>query len=163
MARKVFYSFHYVPDNWRAAQIRQAGVLEGNQPISDNDWEEVTDGGDAAIQKWIDNQFFGKSCAVVLIGAKTAGRKWINYEIRKAWEDRKGLVGVHIHNLLDRNSHQSYKGHNPFDDFNVDGVKLSSIVKAYDPPFTTSTYVYGHITSNIAAWVEEAIAIRARY
>ena len=75
MARKVFYSFHYVPDNWRAAQIRQAGVLEGNQPVSDNDWEEVTDGGNAAIQKWIDSQFIGKSCAVVLIGSNTAGEK----------------------------------------------------------------------------------------
>ena len=82
---------------------------------------------------------------------------------KKAWEDRKGLVGVHIHNLLDRNSRRSYKGRNPFDDFSVDGVKLSSIVKAYDPPFTTSTYVYNHITSNIAGWVEEAITIRGRY
>lgn len=40
MARRVFFSFHYKPDNWRAAQVRNAGVVEGNTPVSDNDWGE---------------------------------------------------------------------------------------------------------------------------
>ena len=84
MARKVFYSFHYKPDNWRASQVRQMGVIEGDAPVSDNDWEKVTKGGDEAIKKWIDGQMSGKSCAVVLIGTNTAGRKWINHKIIKA-------------------------------------------------------------------------------
>ena len=41
MARKVFYSFHYVPDNWRAAQVRNIWAVEWNKPASDNDREEV--------------------------------------------------------------------------------------------------------------------------
>jgi len=86
MPRKVFYSFHYIPDCARAAQIRNMGIVEGNPPASDNDWESVKKGGDAAIQRWIDGQLDGKSCAVVLIGAATAGRKWINYEITSAWD-----------------------------------------------------------------------------
>lgn len=32
MARKVFFSFHYQPDNWRVSQVRNIGVIEGNQP-----------------------------------------------------------------------------------------------------------------------------------
>ena len=40
MKRRVFYSFHYSPDNWRAAQVRQIGSIEGNSPASDNDWEQ---------------------------------------------------------------------------------------------------------------------------
>jgi len=28
--RNVFYRFHYKPDNWRAAQVRSIGALEGN-------------------------------------------------------------------------------------------------------------------------------------
>jgi hypothetical protein len=51
MARKVFYRFHYVPDNWRAAQVRNAGVVEGNVPVSDNDWEKITRGGEDAIKR----------------------------------------------------------------------------------------------------------------
>ena len=160
MARRVFFSFHYKPDNWRAAQVRNAGVVEGNTPVSDNDWESIAGRGDAAIQKWIDDQMRGRSCAVVLIGSRTAGRKWIKYEIRKAWNDKKGVVGVYIHNLKDQDGNQSSKGRNPFEDVTISGSKLSSIVKDYNPPYITSTYVYDYIKENIAEWVEEAISIR---
>ena len=107
------------------------GVLEGNVPVSDNDWESITKGGDKKIQDWIDGQVYGKSCTIVLIGANTAGRKWINYEIKKSWNDGKGVLGIYIHNLKDKNENQSAKGRNPFDDFTMegDGAKLSSIVK----------------------------------
>src|SRR5690554_5809326 len=114
MARRAFYSFHYKPDNWRAAQVRNMGVIDGNKPASDNDWEEVKKGGDAAIKNWIDGQLKGKSVAIVLIGEKTAGRKWIDYEIKKAWNDAKGVLGIYIHNLKDREGNQSEKGSNPF-------------------------------------------------
>jgi hypothetical protein len=165
MTRKVFYSFHYQPDAWRASQVRNIGAVEGNAPASDNDWETVKKGGDAAIQKWIDTQMSGRSCAVVLIGANTAGRKWINYEIEKAWNSGKGVVGVHIHNLLDASQSQAAKGSNPFSGFTVGEKKtpLTSIVKTYDPPYSTSTYVYSHIKDNLASWIEEAITIRGKY
>lgn len=163
MARKVFFSFHYKADNWRASQVRNIGVIEGNAPVSDNEWENITKGGDSAIQKWIDGQLKGKSCTVVLIGTNTAGRKWIKYEIQKSWNDGKGILGIFVHNLKDRDGNQSTKGRNPFDDFTVAGKKLSSIAKAYDPPYSTSTKVYEHIAQNLADWVEEAICIRAKY
>ncbi|MFF0218285.1 TIR domain-containing protein [Streptomyces vinaceus] len=162
MARNAFYSFHYVPDNWRAAKVRNMGVLEGNRPASDNDWEKVKGSGSAAIQDWIDGQLKGRSCTVVLIGSGTAGRKWIKYEIKKSWEDGKGVVGVYVHNLFDRDGLKATKGRNPFDDFTLGSKSMSSVVKAYDPPFSSSEYVYGHISSNLAAWVEEAIEIRRK-
>lgn len=165
MARKAFYSFHYIPDNWRASQVRNIGVIEGNSPVSDNDWETVKKGGDTAIQNWIDSQLKGKSCMIVLIGANTAGRKWIKYEIEKAWNEGKGVLGIHIHNLKNKDGDQSTKGSNPFDDFTMkrDSKKLSSIVKVYDPPFSTSTNVYNHIKDNLEDWVEKAIYIRDNY
>jgi len=165
LARKAFYSFHFVPDNWRAAQVRNAGVIEGNNPISDNDWEEVKRKGDTAIQGWIDNQIIGRSCTIVLIGENTAGRKWINYEIKKSWDSGKGLLGVYIHNLKDRNGIQSNQGINPFNGFTfgADKKKLSSVVKTYDPPYSSSTYVYDYIKTNLEKWVEEAIEIRSRH
>lgn len=94
---------------------------------------------------------------------KTAGRKWINYEIEKSWNSGKGLVGIYIHNLKDKDGNQSTKGRNPFDNFVVgnDGKKLSSVVRAYDPPCTTSKDVYTHIKQHIEQWVEEAIKIRS--
>ncbi len=40
---------------------------------------------------------------------------------------------------------------------------MSTIVKSYDPPYSTSTYVYEYIEDNINDWIEEAIAIRNKY
>ncbi len=165
MARRVFYSFHYKPDCARAARVRNMGVIEGNKPATDNDWEEITSGGDAAIEEWIDGQLDGKSCNVVLIGENTAGRKWINYEIKSAWNSKKGLVGVYIHGLKDFDGYQSSKGQNPFSNFTIGENKtpMSSVVKAYNPPYTDSKAVYNYISQNLADWIEEAIDIRDNY
>ena len=37
---------------------------------------------------------------------------------------------------------------------------MSSIVKCYNPPYTTSTNVYDYIKTNIEDWIEKAIEIR---
>lgn len=163
MARKVFTSFHYVPDNWRASQIRNMDKIEGNSIATTNRWEKVTNGGDKAIEKWIDDNMSGKSCVIVFVGEKTAGRKWINYEIKKAWDEGRGVFGIYIHNLKDSNGNQANKGKNPFDEFSLNGTSLSSIVKCYNPPYTTSTSVYNYIKDNLENWIEEAIKIRNSY
>ena len=163
MAKRVFYSFHYIPDNWRVSQVRNIGAIEDNPPALDNDWERIVRGGDPAIQRWIDNQINGRSCAVVMIGSETARRKWIDYEIKKAWNDGKGVVGVHIHNLQDRNRAQSVKGANPFQHFTMGGNnnrRLADIVRTYDPPYHDSRSVYAHISENLERWVDEALRIR---
>jgi hypothetical protein len=116
------------------------GVVEGSPLLSDNEWEEVERGGDTAIQAWIDEQMKGTSCAGVLLGSKTAGRKWVKYEIESAWNAKKGVLGIYIHNLKDESGQQATKGANPFDQFSLKdtGAKLSTVVKAFDPPYSTS-------------------------
>jgi len=123
-------------------------------------WEEVKKKGDTAIKNWIKGQLKNRSCTVVLVGEKTAGRKWIKYEIEESWNQGKGVVGICIHNLKDKDGNQSDKGRNPFDDFKLGDKKLSSVVKLYNPPYKTSTNVYDYIKNNIDDWVEEAIKIR---
>jgi hypothetical protein len=164
MARNCFYSFHYKPDNARASQVRNVGAVEGNKPVSDNDWETVTKGGDDAIKKWIANQMKGTTCAVVLVGTGTANRKWINYEIIKAWDEKLGVVGICIHGLKNLNGEISNKGDNPFDfiGYGNTGKKLSSIVKCYNPAGTTSKERYDWISTHLANAVEEAIGIRSK-
>ena len=163
MARRVFFSFHYKPDNWRVSQVRNMGMIDGNRAVSDNDWEAVKRGGNKAIQGWIDGQLYGRSCTVVLVGEKTAGRKWIKYEIEESWNAGKGVVWIYIHNLEDCVGNQSKKGRNPFDDILIGRKKLSTVVKLYDSPYKGSSYVYKHIRKNIVGWVEEAIQIRNSY
>lgn len=163
MARRVFYSFHYAPDNWRAAMVRNIGSIEGNRPATDNGWEAVKRGGDAAIKKWIADQMKYRSCTLVLVGASTANRKWITHEIVKSWDDGMGVVGIHIHGLEDSDGNISRKGRNPFDfiTHGNSGKKLSVIVKCYDPAGRSSRERYGWISRHLANAVEEAIRIRS--
>jgi hypothetical protein len=141
------------------------GIIEGNSPVSDNEWESITKGGDDAIKKWISGQLDGKSCAIVLVGTDTAGRKWISYEISEAWNRNKGVVGIRIHRLKDSGQNQSSSGANPFGYVTLkkDNSPLSSVVKLYDPPYSESADVYSYIKKNISGWVEEAIEIRGKY
>ena len=161
MARRCFYSFYYKEDNWRASQVRNIGVVEGNRPASDNDWETITKGKDPKIKQWIDEQMEGRTCTIVLIGANTAGRKWITHEINKSWDKGIGVLLIHIHKIKNVVGKQCSKGSNPFYHAHApSGKRLSSIVKVYDPPRTTSSGVYDYISEHIEDWIEEAIKIR---
>ena len=162
MSRQVFYSFHYKPDVMRVSQVRQIGVLEGNKPASDNDWETVTGGGDAAIKKWIADQMKGRSCTLVLVGQNTANRKWINHEIVESWIAGMGVVGIRIHGLKNTDGFIAKMGNNPFDYITSGDSKrkLSSVVKCYNPAGNNSKERYAWISKHLANAVAEAIKIR---
>src|SRR4030067_22846 len=96
--RQVFYSFHFDNDVFRVMQIRHIGSIEGNNPVSANEWEEARK-RPGAIEKWIDENMKYRSCIIVLVGEETVNRPWVKYEIAKAWNDKKGLLGIYIHSL----------------------------------------------------------------
>ncbi len=154
--RRVFSSFHYDGDSWRTAQVRNIGALQGSKPVSANAWEEVKQRGDTAIRRWIDARIDRSSCVVVLVGSETADREWVRYEIVRAWSEGKGLLGIYIHNLRDRDGKQSRKGKNPFE-IDVDGVRLSDYVKVHDPRTKDSQRAYRRIAEGIEGWVEGAV------
>ena len=156
--RQVFYSFHFDYDVMRVQQIRNMGALEENKPVSVNEWEAVKKKGRSATEKWIDDNMRYRSCVVVLVGADTANRPWVKYEIEKAWNDDKGLFGIYIHNLKCPRNGYGTQGANPFNQFNLQsGKKLSSIVSCYNP---TASDAYKSIAGNMESWVEAAIAQR---
>jgi len=161
--RQVFFSFEYNKDAWRASQVRNMGKVDNNSTFSDNDWEEVKGKSDAEIKKWINDQMAKRSCLVVLVGATTSSRKWVKYEIEKAYELNKGIVGIYIHNLKDKDGKQTTKGSNPF--YNVyigkDNERLSKYVTCFDSKYSSSTYVYDDIKDNIEQLIEDAIANKA--
>jgi hypothetical protein len=153
--RQIFYSFHYDNDVFRVQQIRNIGALEDNKPVSANEWETVKRGGEKAIEKWIDDNMRYRSCVVVLIGTETSKRPWIKYEIKKAWQDNKGLLGIYVHNLKDPRTGTCSMGANPFEQFNFkdkDGNKKT--IPCKNP---SSIDAYNDIRRNMEAWVEEAI------
>lgn len=162
--RQVFFSFHYDADVWRASQVRNMGVVDKSSTFSDNDWEEVKKKSDIAIKRWINSQMAMRSCLVVLIGEETSSRYWVNYEIQKAYELGKGIVGVYVHNLKDGYGNQSEEGINPFEFFETaDGEPLSKYVEAYCSRCTISNNVYRDIAENLPDLIEEAIENAGTY
>jgi len=160
--RQVFYSFHFDNDVMRVQQIRNIGAIEDNKPVSANDWEEVKKKGDAGIKAWINDNMKDRSCVLVLVGEETAKRPWVKYEIQKAWEDKKGLLGIYIHNIKCPRNGTCDKGPNPFDEFTFTdgdkkGEKLSTVVKCYNPKASDA---YNDIKDNLEDWIETAIASR---
>lgn len=174
--RQIFYSFHYANDCWRTQIVRNIGSIEGNKPVSANDWEEVKRQGRAAVQRWIDNAMYYRSCVVVLVGSETANRPWVQYEIEHAWKTGKGIVCIDIHNLKDSFGLISKAGSNPLSHFFIDKtmnyiarrsspidrneICLDKVCKFFKP----SAYsTYNDIEENIEILVEDAIKIRNQY
>jgi hypothetical protein len=155
MARtSVFYSFHFDNDVFRVQQIRNMGIVDGDTPVSANDWETIKRRGDAAVESWIDENMKWRRCVVVLIGEETASRRWVRYEIGKAWDEGRGLVGVRIHNLKDPRYGTSGAGPNPFEKIKLkSGNTVANYVTVHDPWYDA----YSEIKSNLADWVDAAV------
>lgn len=159
MAKSVFYSFHYDNDAWRVQQIINMGAVEGQPLLNSQEWEAVKAKGKAAIEKWIDEQMAYKKAVIVLIGSETADRPWVDYEIRKAWNAKKPIIGVRIHGLADSSGNTDSAGPNPFAKVPLkDGTKISDYVKVISPRGSTSKEVHADIKANLSSWVDQAYA-----
>lgn len=157
MARRVFFSFHYERDVWRAGQIRNSWVTKPDRDSAGfwdaASWEEVKKKGEEAIQRWINKQLEGTSVTVVLIGYETSTREYVGYEIKQSHNLGKGMIGIYIHNKKDQNGRTDSKGGNPFDNFCIEEAGqrkyLSQIYPTYD-------WVNDDGYENIGDWIEKA-------
>jgi MTH538 TIR-like domain (DUF1863) len=141
--RQVFYSFHFDNDVFRVQQVRNIGALEDNKPVSVNDWEAVKKKGDAAIEKWIDDNMRYRGCVVVLVGEQTAGRKWVQYD---------------IHNLKDPKNGTCTQGTNPFSQWTFKQSGRTVQIACYNP---SAWNAYSEIAKNLEDWVQVAITQRS--
>lgn len=158
MARRVFFSFHYDRDIFRVSQVRNSGVTKETYEeagfIDHASWESLQRKGDEAIKGWINSQLDDASVTVVLIGAETFDRPWVNYEIQRSYQQGKGMLGIYIHQLKDpRTGSADYKGRNPFENIYVTNSNpkqyLSEIYPTYDW-LSDDGYL------NFGEWVEAA-------
>lgn len=104
MARRVFFSFHYDNDISRSMVVRNSWVTQGKEVAGFVDkavFEQVKRQGDKAVHNWIDKQLEGTSVTVVLIGAETLNRPYVQYEICKSIQRGNAVIGVLIHNIKD--------------------------------------------------------------
>lgn len=157
MARKVFFSFHYKNDVWRANQVRNSWVTQGKEAagfIDSVDFEKIEKEGDAAIKKWIDNQLAGTSVTVVLVGSDTSNRSYVKYELQKSYERGNGILAVHINQLKDKDGNTSSKGNTTFGELGKDkdgnSIYFFQIAKEHD-------YVDDNGYKNLGNWIDRYV------
>jgi len=161
MSRHVFYSLHYDADRSRFGNILASKVLTGNVELKLAEWDKLKRSGEFAVKRWIEGSLKGRSCTVVLIGASTATRPWIHYEIKRSAELGLGLFGVHVHQLKDAKGQLTSKGDNPFLHPATGLGPAAASVAVYEAPEAESQHAYHYIVDNLAAWADEAVASRA--
>jgi hypothetical protein len=161
MARRVFFSFHYERDISRANVVRNSWITQERESAGFFDaglWEEAKRKGDAAIKKMIDDALVGSSVTAVLVGAETANRDYVNYEITQSYGS-KGMLGVYINNIKNLAGQTDGQGKNPFDGLQIDRngqkVLLSSLYKTY-------SWNADDGYKNFGTWVEEAAKAAGR-
>jgi hypothetical protein len=165
MARRVFFSFHYQRDIWRVSQIRNSWVTKKSGDVAGYwdhaDWEKVEREGDSSIRRWINQQLKGASVTIVLIGAETATRPYVLYEIQRSYEMGKGLLGIQIHNMKDRLGHTNWAGDNPFSKVEIPPVPGSlSEFLGINTNLGSHVPIYNWVNddgyNNLTNWVEAA-------
>ena len=155
MTRKVFFSFHYERDAWRAGIVRNSGITKNTSGFIDSvDWESIQKRGDEGIKRWIDEQLKDTSVTVVLIGAETNTRRWVLYELNRSWVRGNGILGIYIHSLKDRFGHGDTKGKSTF------GSRFkknpSDGKQFFYERFHTYDWVLNDGYHNFDSWVETA-------
>lgn len=156
----MYFAFHYQYDIWRINQVRNSWLTKPDRQTAGffdaSLWEKVKKEGDIAIKRMINAGLEGTSVTAFLLGAETANRRWVKYELEKSFERGNGLLAIHIHKLRNSGGMESTKGTNILDLYTtkVNGrdIHLSSIYHTYD-------WVGNNGYLNFANWVEEAARI----
>lgn len=124
MARRVFFSFHYSNDIWRANQVRNSNVIAGADTagfFDHSEYEEAKKKGSEAIKRMIFRNLKNTSVTVVLIGTETAFRPWVRYEIEQSIAQKNGLLGIYIHHVKNQEGKASFfRGSKPAVPFGVE-------------------------------------------
>ena len=90
------------------------------------------------LRRLIDSGLDGTTVTVVLIGAQTASRTYVSYEIEQSVARRNGILGIRINNIKDRDGRTDPVGAVPV-----------ALTKAGAPVYT---WEYG----KLGDWVEKA-------
>ena len=97
---KVFVSYHHQQDQWYYDRFSET-FHDTYESIYDNSLERAIDSenADYVMRRIRENYITGTSCTIVLVGAATWGRKYVDWEILATLEKEHGLIGVQLPTL----------------------------------------------------------------
>ena len=95
--RKIFVSYHHGGDKQYYDSFMRT-FSDTYDIIFDNSVEREVDSDDVnyVIQRIRDNYIRGSSCTIVLCGAQTPWRKYVDWEIKATLDMEHGLIGLNL-------------------------------------------------------------------
>lgn len=105
--RKIFVSYHHGGDQAYYNEFSKF-FHDGFEAVFDNSLERQieSDSVDYVMQRIRDNYITGTSCTIVLIGAQTHLRKYVDWEIKATLAKEHGLLGIVLPTHLQNQSGQ---------------------------------------------------------
>jgi hypothetical protein len=99
--RRVFVSYHHAGDQ-RYKDALSAVFHDHYQVIFDNSLDRARDSDDHNyIVRYIrENHLTGSSCTIVLCGAATHGRKYVDWELQASLYQQMGLLALQLPTLV---------------------------------------------------------------
>ena len=118
MARRSFFSFHYVPDVWRAWNVRNCWVVKPEDQVDrgffdSSVFEAVKKESDDSLKAFLREGLKNTSVTCVLAGTDTWKRRWVRYEIARSVVKGNGLLTVHVHGVKNDDGKIAAKGADP--------------------------------------------------
>ena len=119
MARHTFFSFHYVPDVWRAWNVRNSWVVTGvNDDVGFFDksvFESAKKNSADNLKAFLRDGLKNTSVTCVLNGLETHKRRWVRYEIVRSIVKGNGVLTVDINGIKDQSQSVTSRGPDPLD------------------------------------------------
>jgi hypothetical protein len=98
--RRVFVSYHHRGDQWYYNEFSRM-FSDTFEVFQDTSLEREFDSDNHDYVRWAiaQNHITGSSCTIVLCGAETHARKYVDWEIKATLDRSHGLIGVRLPTL----------------------------------------------------------------
>src|SRR5690554_3582041 len=83
------------------SRLKDSGYDVRNYSIDSTKHNNQKKPTDKEVREIIDTRIKNSGTFICLIGPETHKRKWVNYEIRKAYLEGKRIIGVYVHGCKD--------------------------------------------------------------
>lgn len=95
--RKIFVSYHHGGDQWYYNEFSRI-FSETYDVVQDSSLDRSIDSDDPdyVMRRIRENNITGTSCTIVLCGAQTPQRKYVDWEIKATLDKCHGLIGVNL-------------------------------------------------------------------
>lgn len=157
MAKRVFFSFDFSEDLWRASVVRNRWISDPSMAEGGLWSPEFIEGQPphrARLEQFVDQQVEAADVTAVLIGARTASCEHVLHAIRRSSELGRGMIGVYIDQCRNRYGSTSERGRNPFD-------RVVVFRDGREDSLADSVPTYGWLADdgyeNLQYWIAEAM------